>query len=247
MGKSGFLREDGRKQNSLRPISIEAGIHPYAEGSAKVTFGNTCVHITASVEESRPRWMNEGDGGWITAEYSMLPRATHSRSGREAATGKQSGRTLEIQRLIGRALRAAVDVRTLENITIRLDCDVIVADGGTRTAAISGAWVALMQALDWVENKGLLQSIAPRTPIAAVSLGALDDLLLLDLCYEEDSAADYDINVVMNGDFNLIELQGTAERAPIERARFEEILSLAQSGCVEIFKIQTQALESLNS
>jgi ribonuclease PH len=239
------MRVDGRIENQLRPVTITAGVHPYAEGSAEVSFGSTRLLVTASVEQSRPRWMSEGEGGWITAEYGMLPRSTHTRSGREAASGKQGGRTLEIQRLIGRALRAATDLGQLENLTIRLDCDVLIADGGTRTAAISGGWVALMQALNWIEARGLVASPVARHPIAAVSLGAVQGSLLLDLCYEEDSSADYDVNVVMNGNFDLIELQGTAERAPIPQARLTQLLEVAAGGCREIFALQQQALQKV--
>lgn len=239
------VRHDGRSASALRPVTITAGVHPYAEGSAEVAFGGTRVLVTASVELSRPKWKQEGEGGWITAEYGMLPRATHTRNSREAASGKQGGRTLEIQRLIGRALRAATNVSLLENITIRLDCDVLVADGGTRTAAISGGWVALMQALDWVETRQSVAEPLPRNPVAAVSLGAIEGELLLDLCYEEDSSADFDVNVVLNGDFDLIEIQGTAENGVIPRAKLDAVLALAASGCEQIFKVQADALAAL--
>ena len=223
----------------MRDVRIVSGVNPYAEGSVEVRFGNTKLLITASVEEEVPRWMEQGSGGWITAEYGMLPRATHTRSRREAASGKQGGRTLEIQRLIGRALRAAVDLKEIEGLTIRLDCDVLTADGGTRTAAISGGWVALHQAIEWCKKKKMVAVDTELRGIAAVSLGIVDGEPRLDLCYEEDSAAEFDLNVVMNGDLSLIEVQGTAENGDISREDLNTLITLAEKGVREVFEIQS--------
>ena len=238
-------RNANRQANELRPITIELGVNPYAEGSAGVSFGNTQLLVTASVEQERPRWMQEGQGGWITAEYGMLPRATHTRSRREAAGGKQGGRTLEIQRLIGRALRQSVDLKALEGITIRLDCDVIVADGGTRTAAISGGWAALYQAISVLQESGVVAKDVSIEHIVAISVGRHGDSLLLDLNYEEDSSADFDMNIVFNSEFELIELQGTAERAGLSREQLNTLLELGEHGCKQILEIQKEAISQL--
>ena len=237
-------RLDGRKPSDLRKISITPSVSPYAEGSSEISFGSTKLLICASVERKVPPWMEEGSGGWITAEYGMLPRSTHTRSKREASAGRQSGRTLEIQRLIGRALRAAVDLRALEGITIRLDCDVLVADGGTRTAAISGAWVALYQALEWAKSSGLAADAKLRQ-VAAVSAGIVDGCPLLDLCYEEDSSADFDMNLVGNIEGDLIEVQGTAEKSSISPGQFQEVMDLATKGIAEIMAVQREAVSGL--
>jgi len=238
-------RNDGRSAESLRDIKIIPGVSPYAEGSAEVCFGNTKVLVTATVEQATPPWMEEGTGGWITAEYGMLPRATHTRSRREAAAGKQGGRTLEIQRLIGRSLRAAADLSQLEGLTIKLDCDVIIADGGTRTASISGGWVALYQALRKIEREKLLSEAVHVSHIAAVSVGVVDGENVVDLPYEEDSRADFDLNLVFNEQFELIEIQGTAERAGLARIDLITLLDMGQEGCKAIVDVQRRAIASL--
>ena len=236
-------RVDGRAPEELRPVKIQAGISPYAEGSAEVSFGNTKLLVTASVEAERPRWMEEPGAGWITAEYGMLPRSTHTRMRREASSGRQGGRTLEIQRLIGRSLRAAVDLKTLGKITVKVDCDVLVADGGTRTAAISGGWVALHQALNKAHAAELISKPVSMNGIAAISMGVVSGEPLLDLCYEEDSGAEFDCNLVFNDSLELIEIQGTAEGAPISASRLGELIELGEKGAREIFEIQANALE----
>lgn len=242
------IRCDGRKSEELRPIRILAGTAPYAEGSAEVHFGKTHLLVTASVESETPKWMSAGtDGekplrGWITAEYGMLPRATHTRNKREAAQGKQSGRTQEIQRLIGRSLRAAVDLSLLPGISIRLDCDVICADGGTRTAAISGGWVALHQCIRWCEAQGLVKGPVPVQQIAAISVGFSSGVPLLDLCYEEDSRADFDLNIVQDELGRLIEVQGTAEKMALAPSQFIELLEIASLGIREIQLTQRKAV-----
>ena len=236
-------RIDKRSAAELRNVSITSGVSPYAEGSAEVCFGETKVLVTASVEQETPRWMQEGSGGWITAEYGMLPRATHTRSRREASAGKQGGRTLEIQRLIGRALRAALDLSLLEGSTIKLDCDVIVADGGTRTAAISGGWVALHQALSWMKSEKLVPADLVVSHIAAVSVGVVDGTSVVDLCYEEDSSADFDLNLVFNGSTELIEIQGTAEKGAISRAALDELLDLGVAASKQIIDEQQRAIK----
>ncbi len=238
-------RKDGRGFADLREIRIHPGAAAYAEGSAEVSFGNTRVLVAASVEKEIPKWMEAGAAlprGWITAEYGMLPRSTHTRNKREAALGKQSGRTLEIQRLIGRALRASIDLSQIPGVTIKVDCDVLCADGGTRTAAISGAWVALAQSLRWCLNAGLVTSAVPIQQIAAVSAGVVGGTPMLDLCYEEDSSADFDLNVVLDQQLRLIEIQGTAERTPMSAGTFQELLSLAESGIKHIMNLQSQAI-----
>jgi ribonuclease PH len=214
----------------------------HAEGSVLVAFGNTKVICTASVEESRPRWMREDDRGWVTAEYGMLPRSTHTRSNREAARGGQGGRTMEIQRLVGRALRAAVDLRRLGPRTITLDCDVIQADGGTRTASISGAFVALAQALRRLRLAGVIEQDPVIANVASVSVGIYDGVAVLDLDYAEDSTAATDMNVVMDDQGRFIEIQGTAEGTPFTRAEMDAMLELAQAGITEIIAAQNRVL-----
>ena len=235
-------RKDNRGLQELRPIKFNLAPSPYAEGSVEISCGNTKLLIAASIEKEVPPWMKPDSGGWITAEYGMLPRATHTRNRREAAQGKQSGRTLEIQRLIGRALRAAIDLKKLPNLTIRLDCDVICADGGTRTAAISGAWVALVQAINWAKREKLVTADFKLTQVAAISVGVVAGQPMLDLCYEEDSSADFDMNVVVDEGGKLIEVQGTAERETITVARFQELLTLAQAGISNIMQLQRDAI-----
>jgi ribonuclease PH len=237
-----FQRSAGRAPDQLRPIRITRGFTIHAEGSVLIEFGNTRVLCTASVEERVPPHKRGSGEGWVTAEYGMLPRATHTRSDREAARGKQSGRTQEIQRLIGRSLRAVFDLKQLGERTITLDCDVLQADGGTRTAAITGAFVAAQDAVDkLVAAKGLAAS--PITgPVAAVSVGMVEGTPLLDLEYVEDVACDTDMNVVMTGAGHYVEVQGTAEGAAFTRAEMDELLRLAEKGVSELVAMQQEAL-----
>lgn len=238
------MRGDGRPPGSLRAISIVPNVSPYAEGSVEVAFGNTKLLVTATVEQETPRWMTDGSGGWITAEYGMLPRSTNTRCRREAASGKQEGRTLEIQRLIGRALRQAIDLKQLEGLTIRLDCDVLVADGGTRTAAISGAWVALAQAIRWLQQRNLVGTDVALRQIAAVSVGIVGGMRVVDLCYAEDSQADFDLNLVFTESGELIEIQGTAERASMPLTELQHLLSAGLESCKEIMNVQRRAVSA---
>ncbi|MEO5343316.1 MAG: ribonuclease PH [Gammaproteobacteria bacterium SHHR-1] len=238
------MRPSGRRPDQLRPVRMQRHYTKHAEGSVLVAFGDTQVLCTASVEERVPRWMNDGQGGWITAEYGMLPRSTSSRMGREASTGRQGGRTLEIQRLIGRSLRAAVDLKALGRRCITLDCDVIQADGGTRTAAISGAFVALQDALNGLVANGKLSHNPTRHWVAAVSVGIYQGVPVLDLDYAEDSAAETDMNLVMAEDGRFIELQGTAEGHPYSRDELLCLLDLGQAGISQLFQAQRQALET---
>ena len=233
-----MTRRDNRKLNEMRPLEIDLGIIKHAEGSALVKFGDTHVICTASIENNVPRWMRGSDEGWITAEYGMLPRSTHERMNREASRGKQSGRTMEIQRLIGRSLRQAVDLKFLKDKTINVDCDVIQADGGTRTASISGACVALFQAIKINHN----DNRAIKEYVAAVSIGLKDGSPLLDLNYEEDSEADTDLNIVMTENGGLIEIQGTAEHNPFTKKQLDEMVEMASEGIKEIIKIQKLCL-----
>ena len=236
------MRPSLREPGELRPVRFTRGFTRHAEGSVLSEFGDTRVLCTASVEERVPGFLKGSGGGWITAEYGMLPRSTGERMSREAARGKQGGRTLEIQRLIGRSLRAAADLKTLGERTITLDCDVIQADGGTRTAAISGAWVALQDALQGLVEQGLLKSIPLREQIAAVSVGVYQGVPVLDLDYAEDSVAQTDMNVVMDGSGRFVEIQGTAEAAPFSRGEIDAMLDLASTGIAEIIAVQRAAL-----
>lgn len=238
------MRPSARTANQIRPVTITRNFTCHAEGSVLVEFGNTKVICNATVEEGVPRFMKGKGEGWITAEYSMLPRATHSRSGREAARGKQGGRTLEIQRLIARSLRAAVDLKLLGENTITLDCDVIQADGGTRTASITGACVALVDALTHMRSKGILKANPLKHMIAALSVGIYKGNAIADLEYTEDSAAETDMNVVMTETGKLIEVQGTAEGEPFSFEEMSEMLELAKHGLRELFEIQKSALNS---
>ena len=238
------MRPSARTANQIRPVTITRNFTCHAEGSVLVEFGNTKVICNATVEEGVPRFMKGKGEGWITAEYSMLPRATHSRSGREAARGKQGGRTLEIQRLIARSLRAAVDLKLLGENTITLDCDVIQADGGTRTASITGACVALVDALTYMRSKGILKANPLKHMIAALSVGIYKGNAIADLEYTEDSAAETDMNVVMTETGKLIEVQGTAEGEPFSFDEMSEMLELAKHGLGELFDIQKSALNS---
>jgi ribonuclease PH len=228
------MSREGRRPDELRPVSIDTGFLEQADGSALISFGRTRVLCAASIEDSVPRWLAGSGRGWLTAEYGMLPASTGQRIRREASEGKQKGRTIEIQRLIGRSLRAAYDMQTLGERTVWLDCDVIEADGGTRTAAISGAWVALARA---AAKHGLA---APADVVSAVSVGIVGGEPLLDLDYGEDSTAEVDMNVVMTGDGRLIEVQATAEQVPFERAQLDELLGLAAKGIDEIAVVQRE-------
>lgn len=235
-----MMRNDGRLPDQLRPISIEIGAAPYAEGSALIAYGKTRVLCTATVEDGVPAWMRGQQSGWVTAEYAMLPRATLQRTRRER--NGPSGRTQEIQRLIGRSLRAAIDLNALGERTITIDCDVLQADGGTRTAAISGGYVALALAVEYLVRNGVLETRPTLTPVAAVSVGVLQGVLLLDLCYEEDSQADLDCNVVMNSAGGYIEVQATAERSAVTRDQLNTLLDLAGRGIQQILDAQAAAL-----
>ncbi|MEU2598502.1 ribonuclease PH [Streptomyces hirsutus] len=240
-------RIDGRTPEQLRPVTIERGWSKHAEGSVLVSFGDTKVLCTASVTEGVPRWRKGSGEGWVTAEYSMLPRATNTRGDRESVRGRIGGRTHEISRLIGRSLRAVIDYKQLGENTIVLDCDVLQADGGTRTAAITGAYVALADAINWSrDNKLIRASRQPLTgTVSAVSVGIVDGVPLLDLCYEEDVRADTDMNVICTGDGRFVEVQGTAEAAPFDRTELNTLLDLAVAGCAELTTVQRTALDSV--
>jgi ribonuclease PH len=236
------MRPSGRAPDEMRQIRFTRRFTKHAEGSVLVAFGDTQVICTATVEDRVPRWMGENKTGWITAEYGMLPRSTGSRMGREAARGKQGGRTMEIQRLIGRSLRAAVDLKALGEHTITLDCDVIQADGGTRTASISGAFVALSDAIDHLLEQGRLSVNPIRAEVASVSVGIYQGVPVLDLDYAEDCNAETDMNVVMDSTGNFIEVQGTAEGAPFSHEEMQAMLALADKGIAEIIAAQKAAL-----
>ncbi len=241
--QSNYARADGRAADELRPISFERGFTKHAEGSVLVSFGGTRVLCTASVLEKVPGFMKGKGVGWVTAEYGMLPRSTHTRSDREAARGKQGGRTLEIQRLIGRSLRAVTSMPALGERTIHLDCDVLQADGGTRTAAITGAWVALRDAVDGLLKTGAVTEDPLRGSVAAVSVGLVaGGHVLLDLDYGEDSTCDTDMNVVMTDAQGLVEVQGTAEGRPFSRAQADRMLDVAAQGIARLAVLQRQAL-----
>ena len=237
-----FERSAGRLADALRPVSMQRGYTRHAEGSVLVSFGDTKVLCTASVEEKVPPHKRGSGEGWVTAEYGMLPRSTHTRSDREAARGKQSGRTQEIQRLIGRSLRSVFDLAALGERSIHLDCDVLQADGGTRTAAITGAFVAAHDAVTWLLGQGRIGASPIRDFVAAVSVGVVQGTSLLDLEYTEDSSCDTDMNVVMTGSGGFVEVQGTAEGAPFTRAEMDRLLALADKGIRELNVAQRQAL-----
>jgi len=237
-----FTRNNGRAADQLRPVRITRGFTIHAEGSVLIEFGDTRVLCTASVEEKVPPHKRGSGEGWVTAEYGMLPRATHTRSDREAARGKQSGRTQEIQRLIGRSMRAVFDLKALGERTIHLDCDVLQADGGTRTAAITGAFVAAQDAVNKLLASGTIAATPIRGPVAAISVGIVQGTPLLDLEYTEDSACDTDMNVVMTGAGHFVEVQGTAEGAAFTRAEMDQLLGLADKGIQELVVLQQQAL-----
>jgi ribonuclease PH len=237
-----FQRTEGRAHDALRPVTLTRRYTRHAEGSVLVAFGHTQVLCTASVEEKVPPHKRGSGEGWVTAEYGMLPRATHTRSDREAAKGKQSGRTQEIQRLIGRSLRAVFDLKALGERTISLDCDVLQADGGTRTAAITGAFVAAHDAVSWLLANGKLTASPIRDAVAAVSVGIVGGTPLLDLEYVEDAACDTDMNVVMTGSGGFVEVQGTAEGTPFTRAEMDRLLGLADQGIRALVAAQQAAL-----
>ncbi|MCX5037564.1 ribonuclease PH [Streptomyces coelicoflavus] len=239
-------RIDGRTPQQLRPVTIERGWSKHAEGSVLVSFGDTKVLCNASVTEGVPRWRKGSGEGWVTAEYAMLPRATNTRGDRESVKGRIGGRTHEISRLIGRSLRAVIDYKALGENTIVLDCDVLQADGGTRTAAITGAYVALADAITWAQHtKRLIKpSRKPLTgTVSAVSVGIIDGTPMLDLPYEEDVRADTDMNVVCTGDGRFVEVQGTAEAEPFARDELNALLDLAAAGCTELAELQRKALD----
>jgi ribonuclease PH len=237
-------RVDGRTADQLRTVTIERGWSEHAEGSALISFGSTKVLCTASFTSGVPRWKTGSGEGWVTAEYSMLPRATHSRSDRESVKGKQGGRTHEISRLIGRSLRAIVDVRGLSENTIVIDCDVLQADGGTRTAAITGAYVALADAIAWGKAQGFIpqRSQPLKDSVSAISVGIIDGVPFLDLAYTEDVRAETDMNVVVTGSGHFVEVQGTAEGAPFDRDELNALLDLALKGNADLKAIQAVSL-----
>lgn len=239
-----ITRADGRALDQLRPVTITPGWSEPAEGSALIEFGSTKVLCTASFTEGVPRWLKGQGTGWVTAEYAMLPRATGSRSQRESVKGKIGGRTHEISRLIGRSLRSVIDTSKLGENTIVLDCDVLQADGGTRTAAITGAYVALAQSIDWARSRGIVPAaINPLTgSVAAISVGIIDGVPMLDLPYEEDVRAETDMNVVTTGTGEFIEVQGTAEGAPFRRDELDALLDVALKGTTELTRLQAEAL-----
>jgi ribonuclease PH len=235
-------RPDGRAADDLRPVHITRGWLDHAEGSVLVEFGRTRVLCAASVTEGVPRWRKGSGLGWVTAEYAMLPRSTHTRSDRESVKGRIGGRTHEISRLVGRSLRAAIDDKALGENTIVIDCDVLQADGGTRTAAITGSYVALADAVSWLRERGALAGEPLRTSVAAVSVGIVAGQARLDLCYDEDVAAETDMNVVCTGDGRFVEVQGTAEGEPFDRAELDRLLDLGATGCATLAAMQEAAL-----
>ena len=237
-------RADGRSNDQLRSIKFTRNWLNNAEGSVLVEYGNTRVLCVASFTPGVPRWLVGKGEGWVTSEYAMLPRATHTRSERESVKGKLGGRTQEISRLVGRSLRGVVDMKALGENTIVIDCDVLQADGGTRTAAITGAYVALADAINWAKaNNHISNGVNPIIqPVAAVSVGVINGVAVLDLCYEEDVSAQTDMNIVCTGDGNFIEVQGTAEGKPFDRTMLDQLLDLGAKGCVQLTKLQAQAL-----
>ena len=237
-------RADGRAWNELRPVRIIPRYQSFAEGSALIELGKTRVVCSVSVEERVPAFLRNSGGGWVTAEYSMLPRATVTRNPRDSTQGRVGGRNQEIQRLIGRSLRAVTDLTALGERTLIVDCDVLQADGGTRTAAITGGYVALHQAMLTLANMGILSSVPLKSAIAATSVGIVHDYSLLDLCYDEDFNAAVDFNVVMTNEGEFVELQGTAEGAPFTKETIDSLISLADKGISELFQIQQAALEA---
>jgi ribonuclease PH len=237
-----FMRPSGREPHQLRAVVLEPGVSRYAEGSCLAKFGNTHVLCTASWAAEVPRWKKGKGEGWVTGEYGMLPRATHTRGRREAAEGKQSGRTQEIQRLIGRALRSVTDMRALGENTLTIDCDVLQADGGTRTAAITGGYVALALACRYLKEEGVIAADPLSAQVAAISCGIFGEAPVLDLDYPEDSGAQVDANFVMASDGRLIEIQGTGEQRAFTRKEFNTLIDLAEAGCAQLFSAQKKAL-----
>ena len=237
------MRPSGRKTDQMRKVSFERNFSKHAEGSCLVRFGDTHVLCTASLEEKVPAWLRNGGKGWVTAEYGMLPRATGERMRREAASGKQSGRTQEIQRLIGRSMRAVVDLPALGERQISIDCDVIQADGGTRTASITGAWIALHDCLKWMEARNMVKvEKVLKDHVAAISCGIFANQSVIDLDYLEDSAAETDANFVMTGSGGIVEIQGTAEGKPFSEEEFASLMGLAKTGIAELVALQKQAI-----
>ncbi len=236
------MRPSRRQPDELRPVTLDRGVVKYAEGSCFVKFGDTHVLVTATLEDRLPPWLKGQQRGWVTAEYGMLPRATHERNRREASSGKQGGRTLEIQRLISRSLRAVVDLHALGERQITVDCDVIQADGGTRTASITGAWVALSDCLAWMRQREMLKTNPLKDHVAAVSCGIYNGTPVLDLDYAEDSAAHTDANFVMTGAGGIVEIQGTAEQTPFSEAELLELLRLARHGITRLVDLQKMAV-----
>ncbi|MCX6420849.1 MAG: ribonuclease PH [Actinobacteria bacterium] len=239
-----MTRSDGRPADQLRSVSFQRGWLDHAEGSVLVSFGRTRVLCAASVTAGVPRWLKDSGTGWVTGEYAMLPRATHTRSDRESVKGKLGGRTQEISRLVGRSLRAIVDMKALGEVTIVIDCDVLQADGGTRTAAITGAYVALVDAIEWARGQGIIKpnAVVLKDSVAAVSVGIIDGEPRLDLHYDDDVRAETDMNVVMTGDGRFVEVQGTAEGEPFDRVLLDQLLALAGAGCAELTQMQRAAL-----
>jgi ribonuclease PH len=236
------MRPSKRAPDELRAVSLERGVSRHAEGSCLVRFGDTHVHCTASVDERVPPWLRGAGKGWVTAEYGMLPRSTSERMTREATKGRQSGRTQEIQRLIGRSLRAVVDLAAIGERQIQVDCDVIQADGGTRTAAITGAWVALRDALEWMKMRDMLTADPLKDHVAAISAGIYKGEIILDLDYDEDSEAETDANFVMTGSGGIVEIQGTAEGAPFTNEQFLALMNIARSGIDRLIELQKLAV-----
>ena len=237
------MRPSERLADALRTVTIETGVNRYAEGSCLIGFGHTKVLITASLEEGVPGFLRGKGQGWVTAEYGMLPRATHTRGRREAAQGKQSGRTQEIQRLIGRSLRAVVDMKALGERQISLDCDVIQADGGTRTASVTGAWIALRLATKYLLDEGVIATDPILDQVAAISCGVFNGTPVLDLDYEEDSNAEADANFVLTGQGDIVEIQATGEKRGFSRPEFDRLFELAEAGCNDLFKLQKAAVD----
>jgi ribonuclease PH len=236
------MRPSRRQPDELRAVTLERGVVKYAEGSCFVKFGDTHVLVTATLEDRMPPWLKGQARGWVTAEYGMLPRATHERTRREATSGKQGGRTVEIQRLIGRSLRTVVDLEALGERQITVDCDVIQADGGTRTASITGAWVALHDCLNWMKNREIIRTVPLRDHVAAISCGIYSGTAVLDLDYAEDSSADTDANFVLTGTGGIVEIQGTAEKTPFTETQFLTLLALARKGIGKLIDLQKMAV-----
>jgi ribonuclease PH len=236
------MRPSRRQSDELRAVTLERGVVKYAEGSCFVKFGDTHVLVTATLEDRMPPWLKGQARGWITAEYGMLPRATHERTRREASAGKQGGRTVEIQRLIGRSLRAVVDLEAMGERQITIDCDVIQADGGTRTASITGAWVALHDCLNWMKSREIIRTVPLRDHVAAISCGIYNATAVLDLDYAEDSSADTDANFVLTGTGGIVEIQGTAEKTPFTETELLTLLGLARKGIGKLIDLQKMAV-----